>query len=84
MTDQRCLASAIARRSALTRLVFYVEGLYVPNNDDGKIEQVPPVPQVGASVHDESVCYNLHHTLPREDHQEHVLYFLLQSSQTTR
>lgn len=52
--------------------------LCLPNNYDGEIQQIPPVAQVGTSVHHEPVRDDLHHALPREDHQEYVLDLFLE------
>lgn len=49
----------------------------LPNDDDGEVQQVPPVPQVGSLVHHEAVRDDLHHALAREYHQENVLDLLL-------
>lgn len=50
-----------------------------PDDDDGEIEQIPAVSQIGASVHHEAVSEDLHHALSREDYQENVFDLLLQS-----
>lgn len=40
--------------------------LHLPNDDDGEIEQIPAVSEIGARVHDEPVRYNLHNALRRK------------------
>lgn len=39
----------------------------LPYNDDGEIQQVPRVAQIGSAVSDETVGDDLHDTLDRED-----------------
>lgn len=34
--------------------------MHLPNDDDGKIEQIPAVSEIRAGMHDETVCYDLH------------------------
>ena len=53
------------------------EEMKLPDNDDCKIEQVPRIAQVGATVSDESVCNYLHDAFDGENDQEDVLHFFL-------
>ena len=63
--------------------VKFLEYLYIdnsrnlPNHDDGEVENVPRVFEVGVGVRDESVRNYLHAAFAREDHREDHFYRFL-------
>ncbi len=50
---------------------------YLPNHDNGEVEYVPWVLEVGVRVRDEAVRHNFHAALARKDHREDHFYRFL-------
>jgi hypothetical protein len=55
---------------------------YLPNHDDGKVEDVPTVFEVSVGVCDEPIGHDLHAALASEDHREDHFYRLLRETIT--
>lgn len=51
--------------------------VFLPNNDDDEVQQVPAVADVGAWVHHQTVGQDLQESFYGEDYEEDVLHLFL-------
>lgn len=51
----------------------------IPNDDNGEIEQIPRIAQVGPAVCDETIGDDFHDAFNGENNQEDIFHFFLSS-----
>lgn len=59
-------------------MYYTMQSFWLPDDDDGEIEEIPAVAQVRALMRHEAVRHDLHDALGCEDNEEEVLDFFLQ------
>ena len=57
--------------------IVYEEIDALPDHDDGEVQDVPGIPQVGVLMLEEALGNDLHDTLGSEDEEEDIFNFFL-------